>query len=107
MNIKETEQDFSLEMAAPGKSKQDFNIEVNDNVLTVSSERKQQNEEKDADGRYTRREFSYSSFKRSFTLPENIQEDNINACYKDGVLHISLPKLAGSEQKTKRLIEVK
>lgn len=106
VNIKETETTFVVELAAPGKSKADFNIELDDNVLTISSEAKHEKEEKDNDGKYTRKEFSYSSFKRAFTLPEIVNESDINASYENGVLHITLPKREEALPKPKRMIEI-
>ena len=106
VNIKETETTFVVELAAPGKRKEDFNIELDDNVLTISSESKHEKEEKDSDGKYTRKEFSYSSFKRAFTLPEIVNESDINASYENGVLHITLPKREEALPKPKRMIEI-
>ncbi|MDY0089464.1 MAG: Hsp20/alpha crystallin family protein [Flavobacteriaceae bacterium] len=106
VNIKETDNSFIVELAAPGKKKEDFNIELNENILTISSEEKTENEEKGQEGRYTRKEFSYSSFKRAFTLPETVNEDSIKASYDDGVLHINLPKKEEALPKPKRLIEI-
>ncbi len=106
VNIKETETDFLIEFAAPGKKKEDFNIEVENDVLTISSENKTNHEEKDKEGRYTRREFSYSSFKRSFTLPETVNEAKIKASYQDGVLKLELPKHEEALPKPKKLIKI-
>lgn len=106
VNIKESETEFAVELAAPGKKKEDFNIEVDDNVLTISAEAKNEREEKDEKGRYTRREFSYSSFKRAFTLPETVNEADIKASYEDGVLYITLPKREEALPKPKRMIEI-
>jgi HSP20 family protein len=106
VNIKETENDFTIELAAPGKKKEDFNIEVNENTLTISSEVKTEKEDKADGGKYTRREFKYSSFKRAFTLPETVSEDKINASYEDGVLKLALPKKEEALPKPKRLIEI-
>ena len=94
VNIKENEKDFELELAVPGRSKEDFNIEVDENVLTISSERK--TEENVDKGNYTRREFTYSAFKRAFTLPETIDEAGIKANYVNGLLKFTLPKKRGS-----------
>ena len=77
VNIKENEKDFELELAVPGRKKEDFQIEVNENVLTISSETK--SEENVDNENFTRREFSYTSFKRAFTLPETIDEEHIKA----------------------------
>lgn len=106
VNIKETETDFTIELAVPGKKKDDFNVEVNNDVLTISSEAKTENEERTDDGKYTRREFSYSSFKRSFTLPETVDEEKIKASYEDGVLRLALPKKEEALPKPKKLIEI-
>ena len=102
VNIKENEKDFELELAVPGRKKEDFQIEINENVLTISSASKiEENIEKD---NYTRREFVYSSFKRAFTLPETVDEDNIKANYDNGILKFSLPKKAEALPKLKRTI---
>lgn len=106
VNIKETDTAFGIELAAPGKNKSDFNIEIDLNVLTISSESKTQSQETQNEGRYTRREFSYSSFKRSFTLPDSVNTDAIQANYENGVLHITLPKREEALPKPKRLIEI-
>ena len=106
VNVKETDTSFTLELAAPGKTKDDFNIEIDRNVLTISSEFKNENEEIDDEGRYTLKEFSYSSFRRSFTLPETVNADNINASYENGVLNVTLPKKKEALPKPKRLIEI-
>lgn len=106
VNIKETDTNFGIELAAPGKTKEDFNIEIDHNVLTISSEEKNEKEEKDNQGKYTRREFSYSSFRRAFTLPESVNSDSINATYENGVLHVTLPKREEALPKPKRMIEI-
>ena len=90
VNIKEGEKNFALELAVPGMNKSDFKIEVNDDVLTVSSEAKSEVSE-DKDG-YKRKEFSYTSFCRSFYLPENVKVEEIKATYKDGILNVDIPK---------------
>lgn len=104
VNIKETDTNFGIELAAPGKKKEDFNIEIDHNVLTISSENKSEKEE--TEGKYTRREFSYSSFRRAFTLPETVNTENINAIYENGVLNVSLPKREEALPKPKRVIEI-
>ncbi|MFM2230502.1 MAG: hypothetical protein RL607_1760 [Bacteroidota bacterium] len=106
VNIKETDTAFGIELAAPGKHKSDFTIEIDLNVLTISSETKAQNESSQSEGRYTRREFSYASFKRSFTLPESVNTEAIQANYENGVLQITLPKRDEALPKPKRLIEI-
>lgn len=104
VNIKENEKDFELQLAVPGRKKEDFQIEVNENVLTISSETK--SEENVENENYTRREFSFASFKRAFTLPETIDEDNIKATYEDGILTFNLPKKEEALPKPKRMIEL-
>jgi len=106
VNIKETETEFRIELASPGLKKEDFNIELDENVLSISSERKIESEEKNENGKYTRKEFSFSSFKRSFTLPEAVNEEDIKANYENGVLLLTLPKREEALPKPKRLIEI-
>lgn len=90
VNVREAENGFSLEVAAPGLKKEDFNLKINDGVLTISAERKvETNDEQD---NYIRKGFSFSSFRRSFRLPDNVDSTKIGAKYEDGVLHIQLPK---------------
>lgn len=104
VNIKENEDNFELELSVPGFKKDDFNLEIDESVLTISSEVKSKNETKE--DKYTRREFYFSSFKRSFTLPETIDEAKINANYEDGILRLSLPKKEDALPKPKRLIKI-
>jgi HSP20 family protein len=104
VNIKETDTSFGIELAAPGKKKEDFNIEIDHNVLTFSSEEK--TEKQETEGKYTRKEFSYSSFRRAFTLPETVNTESINATYENGVLYVALPKREEALPKPKRLIEI-
>lgn len=107
VNIKETDSSFGIELAAPGKTKEDFNIEIDHNVLTISSEEKSEKSEKEeTEGKYTRKEFSYSSFRRAFTLPETVNTESINATYENGVLNVTLPKKEEALPKPKRLIEI-
>ncbi|HPR32092.1 MAG TPA: Hsp20/alpha crystallin family protein [Prolixibacteraceae bacterium] len=91
VNVREEDDKYAIEVAAPGMKKDDFRLKLENDVLTICSERKDDKEEKK--GNYSRREFSYQSFQRSFTLPEgHIQGDKIAAKYNDGILHIELPK---------------
>ena len=90
VNIREDEKKYSLELAVPGIDKKDLKIEVNEDILTISMEQKQENEE-EVSG-YKRREFSYASFCRSFYLPEDTNRDKIDASYKDGILTVDLHK---------------
>ena len=106
VNIRETKENFEVEMAAPGMKKSDFRIELDGNLLTINSEATNQNEEKDGE-RYTRREFSYQSFQRSFTLPkEVVDSDKINARYEDGVLRLLIPKKEEAKPKPAKMIAV-
>ncbi|MCG6189211.1 Hsp20/alpha crystallin family protein [Maribellus maritimus] len=104
VNVKETEDEFSIEVAAPGMTKKDFNISFHNNVLTISSEKKDEKKEKKEN--YSRREFSYQSFQRSFTVADNaVDSDKISAKYAEGILTITLPKR--EEVKPKPLKEIK
>lgn len=105
VNIKDNEKDFELELAVPGRKKEDFNIEIDKNVLTISSE--VNSEKETSEENYTRREFGFTSFKRAFTLPETIDEEKIKADYVDGILSFTLPKRKESLPKPKRMIELK
>ena len=105
VNVRETEKNFEIEVAAPGLSKKDFKITVDNGVLTISSEKKEEKEQKEKD--YTRKEFSYSSFSRSFTLPENVNEDDVKANYEDGLLKLNVAKKVIAQTKAKKAIEVK
>ncbi len=106
VNVKESEEGYEVEVAAPGMSKEDFKVEVEHDVLTISSEKEQKNEEKE-EGKYTKREFSYQSFQRSFRLPEGqVDGDKIKARYENGILHLSLPKREEVKPKPARLIKV-
>lgn len=92
VNILETPDNFVVEMAAPGMTKQDFEIELKDDLLVISSQKQLENELREGE-RYTRREFSYQSFQRSFRLPKNVVEDsNIEAKYENGILQLLIPK---------------
>lgn len=106
VNVKETKDAFTLEVAAPGFEKGDFNIELDHDVLSISSEKKVENEEKE-EGRYTRREYSYQSFSRSFSLPESANGEKIEASYKDGILSINIPKKEEAKPQPKKMIEIK
>lgn len=106
VNVKETQDGFSLEVAVPGMKKEDFKLELEENVLSISSEKQEETETENQEEKFTLREFSYSSFKRSFTLPESIDNTKISADYTDGVLKIELPKREEAKVEPKRLIEI-
>ena len=90
VNVEETDKEYRIEVAAPGLEKDDLNVSVDDGVLTIKAEKKAENEENKET--YIRREFSFTSFSRSFTLPEEIEVEKISAKHKNGVLNVSLPK---------------
>ncbi len=105
VNVKETKDDFVIELAAPGMEKKDFKINFKNNVITISSEKENKKEEKNEE--YTRQEFSYQSFQRSFTVPENaILADKISAEYKNGILHVTLPKRDEVKPQPEREIKI-
>lgn len=102
VNIKETDTDFRIEVAAPGLNKEDIRVELENGVLSISAETKTEKEESDQQGRYTRKEFSYSSFKRSFSVNEDsVDADKIEGKYENGVLNLVLPKKSKSEPEKK------
>ncbi|HET7899181.1 MAG TPA: Hsp20/alpha crystallin family protein [Flavisolibacter sp.] len=90
VNIKNLGDHYAVMLAAPGLKKEDFHIDVDNNVLTISSEKKEEKEEKE--NNFTRREYSYTSFTRSFTLPEDVKQDAIEARYENGELQVSIPR---------------
>ena len=92
VNIAETESDFHIELAVPGMRKDDFKINLDKNVLSISAETKSENEETNQDKRYNRREYSYNSFVRTFTLPDTADYANISAEYVDGILKVNVAK---------------
>ena len=107
VNIKETNDNYEVEVAAPGMSKKDFRIMLEGNVLTISSEKTQEQED-NKDSRYASREFSYQSFSRTFTLQKDVVDtEKIQASYQDGVLHLLIPKMEHVKQKPPRTIEIK
>lgn len=103
-NISETSKDFKVDLCVPGLKKEDFKIDIENGLLTVSSEKEEENKEEDKN--FRRREFSYSSFSRSFQLPENVDEGNINAKYDNGVLQLTIPKKEIEAAKPKKQIKV-
>jgi HSP20 family protein len=104
VNIAENENEYGLEVVAPGFDKEDFRIDVDEDILTISAETKQTDSENRKD--YRRREYSSNSFTRSFRLPDNSKDDSISASYKDGILHITIPK-SEKEMKATKKIDVK
>jgi HSP20 family protein len=104
VNIKERQDDFRIDLAVPGMSKEDFHVEVDNGILTVRGERKEENEDKD--DRVTRKEFHYGAFRRTFTLPEAANPDDIRASYKDGILSLTIAKKEESKRKPVKQITI-
>lgn len=105
VNVTENGDRYKLSMAIPGLKKEDLKIRVEGNMLTVSSEKKEEKEERDE--KFTRKEFNYSSFSRSFTLPEGVKQDKIEASYADGLLDVVIPKTEVKLGPAAKDIEVK
>jgi HSP20 family protein len=101
VNISEDANSFKIELVAPGISKEDFKINLEKDVLSISTEKKSENKEEAK--HYSRKEFSYHSFKRSFTLPENVDKESISAQYVDGILHLTIAKVKKTEQAVKTI----
>lgn len=106
VNIKEDLDKFTVEVAAPGFVKSDFKLELNHNSLTISSEKNVENETKEGEI-FTKREFSYQSFTRSFTLPQVADAERIEANYDNGILTVAIPKKEEAKPKPSRMIEIK
>ncbi|PKP38393.1 MAG: heat-shock protein [Bacteroidetes bacterium HGW-Bacteroidetes-14] len=105
VNILESPEDFKIEVAAPGLNKNDFKIEVNQGILRISSEKKEEKENSE-EGKYSRKEFSYQSFCRSFNLPLTVESDKIEAKYENGILSVTIPKREEAKPKPVRMIEI-
>jgi len=105
VNITETKDKYQVSMAAPGMKKNDFKIDLEGNMLTISSEKEETKEEKDK--KFTRKEYNYSSFSRSFTLPEEINKEKIDAKYDNGILKIALPRKEEAKKLAAKHIAVK
>jgi len=105
VNIKERADAYEVEVAAPGFDKSDFKLELNHEMLTILSEKKTENETKEGE-QYTKREFSYQSFSRSFTLPQTADGERISANYENGILRVSIPKKEEAKPKPMRVIEI-
>jgi HSP20 family protein len=105
VNIIEKSEGFALDLAAPGKKRGDFQVEVDNHVLTISTEN--QSTQESTDGDYSRREFSYDAFQRSFRLPKTVDTTKIKASYDNGLLHISIPKRKEAIPEPKKYVEIK
>lgn len=106
VNVRENEQQYEMDVIAPGCRKEDFKIGIEDNLLTISFEHKEENREQTGKENWVRNEYLQSSFTRSFTLDETVDANKINATYKDGILHLVLPKNEKSK-KLSRTVEIK
>lgn len=109
INVFETEKEYKVELAVPGMTKEDFNVHIDEeNNLVISMEKKTENKEEKKEGRYLRREFSYSKFQQTMILPDDVDKEKISAQVENGVLNIDLPKFSEQEkEKAKRFIDVK
>ncbi len=105
VNVTEDNQSFKIKMSAPGLKKDDFKIDIDGNLITISAEKSSRKEEKEE--RYTRNEYNYTSFSRTFTLPENIKTDKIEAQYESGELTLLLPKVSEMKTGTHKKIDIK
>jgi len=105
VNVRELKNEFEIEMAAPGLNKKDFKINIENGVMTIFTETKEEKEEKEEN--FTRREFNYTSFTRSFNLPENVNPDKIDAKYENGILRLLITKKVVTPEKLLKTIEVK
>ncbi|MFG6687070.1 Hsp20/alpha crystallin family protein [Mariniflexile sp. HNIBRBA6329] len=104
VNVINSDNEFVIDMAVPGLKKSDFEINIDNHVLSIGVESKTENNEKTEN--YTRREFGYSSFKRTFTIPETVDADKISADYSDGILKIHLPKREEAKRKPVKQIKI-
>ena len=104
VNIKETDEEFMVEMAAPGMKRDDFHIELDNDIFVISSEIQNENEDKNKS--YTRREFSYESFRRSFHLPNSVEAEKIKAKYEDGLLRLVIPKKEEARRRPPKTIKI-
>jgi HSP20 family protein len=106
VNISENGENFTVEVAAPGMKKEDFKVELDGNLLTITSEKRNEQEQKEGE-KYTRKEFSYQSFQRSFELPAHVVDaEHIKATYENGLLHLVIPKREEAKQRPPRMIQI-
>ena len=104
VNVKETDKEYTMELAAPGIKKEYCRVGINDEgYLTVAIENKQEHKHEDKNHHYLRREFSYSNYEQNYTLPDDVEKDNISAKVEDGILTITMPKTAQKEKVTKSI----
>ena len=107
INVKETDKAYTVELAAPGMKKEDFNVHINDEGnLIVKIEKKEEKKDEDKSARYLRREFSYTKFEQTLILPDDVKKEDISAKVEHGVLTVELPKIVEEKVKVSRQIEV-
>jgi len=107
INVKESDKAYTVELAAPGMTKDDFNVHINDEGnLIIKMESKQEKNDEDRSVRYLRREFSYSKYEQTLILPDDVQKENISAKVENGVLTVLLPKIVQEQVKVSRQIEI-
>ena len=104
LNIKETDDDYQLELSAPGYSKKDFEVNIDSGYLNISAKKSSAKEEKEDN--YTCKEFSYNSFEKSFLLPDTIEDDKVKASYKNGILKFSLSKKEEAKKIAPKMVEI-
>jgi len=107
VNLKETDTKIEVELAAPGMKREDFKVEIDNDILMISSEKEDNKEEVNKKENYIRREFNYQTFSRTFSLPETIDENKIEATYKDGILHVMVGKKEGVQKRNLKSIPIK
>jgi HSP20 family protein len=107
VNLKETDDKLEVELAAPGMKKEDFKVEIDNNMLMISSEKQEEKKEERKKDNYIRKEFNYQSFYRSFYLPEYIDENKVQASYKDGILHVEIAKKESTKKLSHKTIAIK
>ena len=107
VNLKETDTKIEVELAAPGMKREDFKVEIDNDILMISSEKEEKKEEVSKKENYIRREFNYQSFSRTFSLPDTIDENKIEANYKDGILHVVVGKKEGLKKRALKSIPIK
>lgn len=107
VNLRETDTKLEIDLAAPGMRKEDFKVEIDNDMLFISSEKEERKDESNKKENYVRKEFNYQSFCRTFSLPDTIDENKIEANYKDGILHVTVAKKAGTKKKAAKTIAIK
>lgn len=107
VNLKETDTEIEVELAAPGMKREDFKVEIDNDILMISSEKEEKKEEVSKKENFIRKEFNYQSFSRTFNLPDTIDENKIEANYKDGILHVVIDKKEGTQKRTLKSIPIK